>query len=385
MASTELYSGLTLADILNHIFFEVAQTAGTTITYDRFPRWYVVQKINDRLNKFVLHSQCNKRTALLVMKEGYRNYKLPKDCMEDGIISYPKFFLSSNTYQNLEIKDVKYLDEHFEGWKTAPEDDVPLYVYRGQKYGNIQTLGVYPPPTTDGVSYAASPDSGIGIGTVKPSSTEMVSGTMTNAINHSTHPSLPTAIYDTTVDFTALDIVAGMPCIDVTDGSYGIIDTIGANALSFGMVNFTGGTTNLAQISDTYLIPTGDFGVITSWDTDEQYVYAQNIGGMENITVPANNILIEYLPYPLQFPATAGDDQYPEIPPLYHMDFAMGTVADLLRTFGEGTKEFQRAAYYDQLFNAAVMTARGKKDSRPFGDKPVGIRPAPKGQSRRGG
>jgi hypothetical protein len=66
------------------------------------------------------------------------------------------------------------------------------------------------------------------------------------------------------------------------------------------------------------------------------------------------------------------------------MDFAMGVVADLLGTFKEETKEFQRAATYDAKFVGAVTLARMHKDSRPFRDKPVSVRPIQKNAYHRG-
>jgi hypothetical protein len=119
----------------------------------------------------------------------------------------------------------------------------------------------------------------------------------------------------------------------------------------------------------------GEYGVVTKWDDDDVYLFSSEVGEIANITVPAGNIKVDYIPYPLPFPETGNDDQYPEIPKLYHMDMAMGVVGDCLRTFTEGSKEFQRAKYYDDIFNAAIAQARGAKERRPFRSPDVKIVP----------
>ena len=55
----------------------------------------------------------------------------------------------------------------------------------------------------------------------------------------------------------------------------------------------------------------------------------------------------------------------------------------LLGTFNETTKEFQRAGAYENKFAIAAMKAKGKKDARPFHDKPASIRPIHKHAYRR--
>jgi hypothetical protein len=125
---TDDYTGLPLSKLLQHIYFELGQVVGEDIAYTRFPRWFVVDKLNDRQNKFVHRSQCLKKIAIIEMKADYRNYKLPQNCMDGGIIGYPKYFRDSTSYQNLEIKDTHWLDDHYEGWLVEPSSDEPLYV-----------------------------------------------------------------------------------------------------------------------------------------------------------------------------------------------------------------------------------------------------------------
>jgi uncharacterized membrane protein YbaN (DUF454 family) len=50
-------------------------------------------------------------------------------------------------------------------------------------------------------------------------------------------------------------------------------------------------------------------------------------------------------------------------------------VSDLLRTFHQSSKEFERAVYYEELYQAAVSQAKEKRDRRPFKEKIVSISP----------
>ena len=372
--TTEPYSGLNLSDLLKQIYFEVGQVSGQNISYDRFPRWYVVQKLNDRQNKFVFHSQCLRKVSIIQLKSGYRNYKIPDNCMDGGILSYPKYFLETDSYQNLEIKDIKWLDDHYEGWLTDPSSDEPLYVYMGESYGNIQMMGVYPPPDTDGDSYILSPDTGITVGSSLPGTASNISGQATGGG--------ATSLIDTTKDFASYGLVAGMAVLNVTDGSKGVVSSIATTTITLASA-LSGGGDNTFTAGDSYNILAGEYGVVTSWEDGDKIIFASEVGEIANITVPKGNIRIDYIPYPLPFPPTGNDYQFPEIPKLYHMDYGMGIVADLLKTFQETTKEFQRASYYENIFNQAVTMARSKKYSRPYGDKPVSIRPINKRAWRR--
>jgi len=205
------------------------------------------------------------------------------------------------------------------------------------------------------------------IGGDLPGATSNISGAATGAGTN-------VLLQDTTVtDFTALGLVAGMACLNVTDGSTAYISSVAAATIT--TTPLSGGSDNTWASGDSYNILAGEYGVITSWEDDEVVIFSSEVGEIVNITVPAGNMRIDYIPYPLPFPETGNDLQYPEIPKLHHMDLAMGVVGDCLRTFTEGSKEFNRASYYDNLFNQAVILARTKKSDRPFNDPPIKISP----------
>src|SRR4030042_825690 len=178
VTTTELYVGLRLSQLLEVIIYELGQLVGTTASYNKFTRAFLVKKLNDRQNKFVFHSQCIRKTAYLLCKEDYHHYKLPVNCMDGGIIGKPKYYSSSTTYQNLEVGSTQWLDDHYEGWLTDDSSE-PQYAYMAHSYGNIGMLSVYPAPDADGTSYTIDPDTGIVTGGDTPGATNNISGTCT--------------------------------------------------------------------------------------------------------------------------------------------------------------------------------------------------------------
>ncbi len=366
VTTTELYVGLNLSTLLNTILYELGQLVGTTESYAKFTRAFLVRKLNDRQNKFVFHSQCIRKIAYLLCKADYKVYKLPANCMDGGIIGKPKYYSAVGIYQNLDIVDTQWLDDNYEGW-LEEESSEPQFAYPAPSYGNIPMLGVYPAPDTDGTSYVLSPDVGVITGGDLPGATSNITGAATGA-------GTSTSLQDTAVDFTDMGLVSGMTILNVTDGSSCVIVTIAITTIT--TTALSGGTVNIWTAGDSYNILAGEYGVITSWEDEDVAIFSSEVGLITNITVPAGNIRVDFIPYPLPFPEYGNDLQYPEIPKLYHMDFAMGVVADCLRTFNEGSKEFQRAEYYDTIFNNAVGLARTKKGDRPFVNKPTSLAPS---------
>ena len=365
VTTTELYTGLTLSKLLNSILYELGQLSGTTESYNKFTRAFLIRKLNDRQNKFVYHSQCIRKTAYLLCKEDYRTYKLPVNCMDGGIIGKPKFYSDSSNYQHLDLVTPEWLDDHYEGWLEA-DSETPEFAFIAPSYGNIPMLGVYPAPDADGTAYDLDPDTGIVTGGDLPGATNNITGLATGA-------GTATSLQDTLVDFTDMGLVEGMAILNVTDGSTCNIVTIATTTIT--TTALSGGTDNTWTSGDSYNILAGEYGIITSWESDDIVMFSATVGGISNITVPAGNIRVEFIPYPLSFPESGNDDQYPEIPKLYHHDFAMGVVSDCLRGFTEGSKEFDRAKFYDDLFWAAVSLAKTKKKDRPFENMPTRISP----------
>lgn len=356
------YQGYTVSYLERLILWELGQVSGTTVSYNKFPQWLIRQKLTDRQNIFVFKSRCITKMALIKAKEGYREYKLPINCMDKGLISL-RYYIDSDTYKDIELRDKKYLDENYPGWLTA-DNGTPQIAYMGDSYGNIPMFGVYPAPDENGTDYTLSPDTGVVIGGDLPTTISNYAGMATGGS--------ATTLDDTSVDFTTYGLVAGQTVNNVTDGSTASISSVAATELT--ITTLTGGTNNTFSSGDSYEILTGEYGVVTSWEDDDQYIFGSEIGLVSQITLPAGNFRAEFIPYPMPFSydtdvsdgAQNVDLMYPEIPKLYHQALAHGVIADLLMTFHENSKEFSRAEKYEEKFNNAISEATMAKNTRPY-------------------
>jgi len=359
------YEGFTLQQLESAVLWELGQVIGTDPSYDRFPQDKIREKFNNRQQWFVFHTHCLKKFALILAKADYRQYKLPTNCMDSGLIAV-KYFDSATSYVDLEIVDIQFMNNMQMGYLVSGSS-MPQYAFMGDSYGNIPMLEVHPPPEDDGTSYTISPDTGVTIGGDLPGATNNISGLATDGDD--------TTLTDSATDFSTLGLVAGIYVRNVTDGSYGYIESVATNSITLAAA-LTGGTANTFSAGDSYAILAGEYGVLTSWEDDDKFMFSSEVGLLSNITVPAGNFRVDYVPYPLEFPSTGNDQMKPEIPKLYQYDaLAMGAVADFLRTFHESTKEFQRAAEYEKIFMNAIAIASSKKSTRPFKNKPVRMRP----------
>lgn len=373
--SSGVFVGYTVTQLEKLCMWELGNVIGTTISYDRFPKWLLRQKLNERQNDFVYNSRSLKKFALVRAKENYRNYKLPTNCMDNGVIAV-KYYDTATSYDEIKIVDYEWMDINHSGWLTEDAGD-PEYCLLGDTYGNIPMIYVHPKPDADGTDYTIAPDTGVTIGGDLPGATNNITGTATGGAVDGT-----TLVDAGGVDFTDLGLVAGMWVNNVTDGSSAYILSIAATAITFASA-LTGGTLNVFTAGDSYNILSGEYGVLTSWEDDEQYIFGSEEGVLSTITVPAGNFRVDYIPYPIPFAwddtaadgAQGNDDQYPEIHRKYHAALAMGVVADLLRTFHEASKEFQRAQAYEQSFQGMLAEAKSKKMMRPFDDRPISFYP----------
>ena len=361
-AYTGVFAGHNVTMLEKLILWELGQVSGTTASFSRFPKWLIRQKLTERQNQFVSVSKCLRKFALIVAKADRRQYRLPANCMENGVVA-ARYYSDSSTYEDLDLLDTRQMDEKYRGWRTS-DSSTPQVVYSGESYGGIQVLGAYPPPENTGDNYADSPGTGFGIGTKLPAISTNYTGTATGGG--------ATTLTDTGTTFTDLGLVAGMWVRNVTDNASGKISTVATNTITHSTL--TGGTANVFASSDSYIILAGEYAVICEPGREDRFIFGNEIGAVSGISVPDDNFLIEYVPYPLPFSWSASeadadqdaDSQYPDIPRIYHKALADGVIADLLGSFHENSKEFKRAGAYEQKFQAAMAQAKEDKSSRPW-------------------
>jgi len=374
--ATGVFVGYTVTQLEKLIMWELGQVTGTTISYDRFPKWLIRQKLNERQNDFAFKSRCLKKFAIMRAKNGYRNYKLPTNCMDNGVIAM-KYYMTSTSYEELDIVDYDWMDINRPGWLTDDASS-PEICFMGDTHGNIPMVYIHPKPDADGTDYTISPDTGITIGGDLPGATSNISGIATGGNAGGT------TLIDVTagVDFTSMGLVSGMWVKNVTDGSSAYILSLAATTITFAAA-LSGGVLNKFTAGDSYNILSGEYGVLTSWEDDEKYIFGSEDGVLSTITIPTGNFRVDYVPYPIPFSwddtaadaAQGNDDQFPEIHRKYHAALGMGVIADLLRTFNEASKEFQRSQVYEQAYQAAVAEGSSKKTMRPFDDRPITFYP----------
>jgi hypothetical protein len=367
------FTGYTADQIERIVLWEIGQVAGTTVSYSKFPKWLIRQRLSERQNQFVAVSQCLKRTALIPAVADRKAYRLPENCMDNGVQSV-RYYSHHDTYDDLDIKDQKWLDDNFEGWRTTDSSE-PDYCYKADSYGNIPMLGIHPSCDSSGTAYTGTSDTGVQIGTTAPGASANISRVTTSA-------GAGTVITDTSGAFTDTGVVAGMYVRNVTDGSYAYVVSVDT-ATQITTSTLDGGTDDTWASGDTYEILAGEYMILCSETRADRYIFGYKMGCLGEITIPDHTLVIDYTPYPLSFywDATVSDSghvhdtQRPEIPVIYQHGLAMGVVADMLRTFHENSKEFQRAQLYDTIFANAAAEALAIKTKRPFEDKKVQLFP----------
>jgi hypothetical protein len=367
------YDGIPLSVLEKLIAFELGEVISTTaITLTKFPKWLIRLKLNERQNQFARESRCNKKSALICMTAERSLYRLPSNCMDGGLIA-ARYYTDEDEYEDLDLRDQAFLDANYEGWKVADSADCPELIYPDETAGNIPMIGIYPKPESSGTLYTGTSDTGISIITSLPTTQTNITGTVT-----SDHASTLT---DSATTFTSYGLLAGMYARNITDGSYGIITTVGANTLAIS-AGLDGGTADTWTTGDLYAVLAGEYMALIG-SQQERFIFGYDFGCLADITVPADHLWIDYVPYPtpFRFDETAADSsqanayQYPDIPRGYHHALVFGVVADLLRTFREGTKEFERSNTYEALWAAEVAKAKAAKAARPYEEKPTQIVP----------
>lgn len=321
-----IYVGLTVDELIEEIKDRLGQS-----DLVRYSGAKMVRALNHKQRDFASRTRCLRGTGLIPMRADIEGYALPKMCLPDGL-ERARFYDTSTTYSDLQLKTRDYMDDHYPGWRVESAGD-PLIVVQGDWFGDVQKIQIYPKPDTDGETYATATDAGVVVGGGDlPTSANNITGQATGGST--------TTLQDTAVDFTTMGLVEGMPVVKsygatnpVTPGSepIGYIDVIAAN-----QITFTAVLTNSGQfdVGDSYEILRGEMGVLAavSQPDEESYIFSSDWGVLADITVPANNLAIEFRRYPvdLTFVGENVSKQRPEIPWSWHPNLADGAAAEIL-------------------------------------------------------
>ena len=299
--ATGLYEGLTLQELKYRCLDGLKIDRDRSNRYDKYKEASITAALNDAQMEWAKRTRCLKSFAIIELKSGYSQYKPPSEM----ILPERAFFYQSGTsYYELDLKTKNHLDIYVPGWRIVSGD--PLIMYPGENYGNLRKLGFYPTPDTDGDSYTLSPDTGVYASSTGVTSTGNVTGQ-----NSAASATVCTDSAGRTL--SSLGVTVGLTAVNVTDGSKGQISAVSGSTFT---LTLAGGTANTWAIGDSFMVLVGEYGVVTSWANDEQYLFSADIGAMIDISTLTNNVLLEFVKRPLilQF-----DTQYPEISPESHM------------------------------------------------------------------
>ena len=331
---TGLFEGLTLSDLKARTLWKLKQKPSN---YDRYSENSIKDALTDAQNEAVRLTRCLKGFAIIILKDGYAQYKAPSQLI---LPSRGFFYKSASSYYELKQKGRDWLDTHKRGWRL--QDGDPLYMYPGDSYGTLRKLGFTPTPDTDGTDYAASPDTGVYASTTGMSTSGNISG-LNNAAS-------ATVCTDSAgADMAASGVQVGMMAVNVTDGSSGQISAVSGATFT---CTLTGGTNNTWAIGDSYTVLAGEYGVVTDWTNDEKYLFTADIGGMVAVETIVGNVYLEFVrrALPLQF-----DTQYPEVPAELHEHLPDGAVWRIKQNSPRGSNDFEEAQAAYQAFQSGIQ------------------------------
>lgn len=334
-----LFSGKTISQLLNRVLWRLGETG-----YVRYSQAICLDALDDAQRDFAAKTRCLRGWSMIPMRAGIMGYALPKMCLPDGL-ERAMFYDSATSYDELELRDRNYMDDHYPGWRTA-SDGTPQILVVGEWFGNAQKIDVYPPPLTAGTTYTDGTDVGVVTGgTDLPATPTNITGTATGGST--------TTLSDTEVDFTAMGIVVGMAVVKTNTNAgeegIGYIKTIATTQLTFSAVltnseSFTSG--------DSYEILSGEVGTISSVTDEDVYLFNADVGVFGSITVPANNVLVEFRRYPVSIADVENISyQKPEIPWIWHNSLADRAAGVILST------DTQRRSQMELQLAASLVTA----------------------------
>ena len=327
------WQGKTVSELIADTLAKLKQPL---LNYDRYSRTRILQALNAANVEAVRRTKCLHSFAIITMKDGYSQYKPPTNMIHP---TRAYFYQSATSYYELLIKSRSWLDKYQAGWRVSGGD--PSYMYIGDSFGNLRKLGFTPTPDTDGTSYTLSPDTGIFVSSSGVTTTGNITGVNTTADSTICTDSAARTLTD-------LGVTVGMMALNVTDGSSGQISDVTGSTFT---VTLSGGTADTWAIGDQFTILAGEYGVVTSWENDEQYLFSDEYGAMIDVKTLENNVYLEYVKRPLLLQY---DTQYPELKPELHDYLSDYAEYYLRRRATRGSEDYQIAMTALQLFNNVI-------------------------------
>lgn len=329
-------SGRTVSELIADTLAGLHQPASN---YTRYSQSSILQALNLGNLEIAERTKCMHAWGIIIIRAGYSQYLPPSDMLT------PKdafFYQSPDSYIHLTQDGWKtraWLDRHQAGWRIQESD--PYYAYIGDSSGNLRKLGFAPVPKTNGTSYTVSPDTGVVISVTGMTTTGNITG-----INGAASATVCTDGAGRTL--SSLGITVGMVALNVTDSSQGQISDVTGSTFT---VTLTGGTNNTWAIGDNFTVLAGEYGVVTSIEGDEQYVFTSDVGELVSISALTGNVYLEYYRKPLEL---IYDTQYPEIPQTLHQYLPEYAIWWLKRRASQGSNDLNEAMVAKAAFDQKI-------------------------------
>ena len=313
-----VFEGWTRLELIQKVLRGLHQpiaTPGTSTDSDfnRYPKQDIVDKLVEGQIEFVSLTDSLTTFAIVETVADQSEYRYPSEALK---ILSAQFYNATTRYEELVILSSKQQMKRVSNtWKTD-SGGTPERLYPSYNHGNIRKFGVYPKPSSDGDTYTGS-----SMGILTSATDFTFTGDIIGTHRVGAGDNRAYAEDESGRDLSTLGVVLGMMIFNTTDASNGQITAIAnGNATNDRLsVTLSGGTDDDFDESDSFVITTGEYGVVIRADGTEEWAFSTEYGALQDINPLAGNILLDFVKRPkiLDF-----DTQYPEIP----MDYQQALV-----------------------------------------------------------
>ena len=307
----------------------------TASDFNRYPKQDIVDKLVEGQIEFVSLTDSVTTFAIVETVAGQSEYRYPSEALK---ILSAQWYSAATRYEELTIVSNKQQMKRVSTTFRTDAAGQLEYLYPSYNHGNIRKFGVYPKPATDGETYTGS-----SMGVLTSATDFTFTGDVTGTHRVGAGDNRAYAEDETGRDFSTLGVVVGMMIFNTTDASNGQITALsdGNATKDRAAVTLSGGTDDDFDEGDSFVVTTGEYGVVIRADGSEEWAFSTEYGALQDINPLAGNIMLDFVKRPkiLDF-----DNQYPEIPMDYQQALVEYAVWKLGGTEYDGFTAEKRAA-----------------------------------------
>ena len=313
-----VFEGWTRLELIQKVLRGLHQPIATPGTstgsdFNRYPKQDIVDKLVEGQIEFVSLTDSLTTFAIVEAVAGQSEYRYPSEAIK---ILSAQWYSATTRYEELVIipnkQQMKRVSTSF---RTDGAGRLE-YLYPSYNHGNIRKFGVYPKPASDGDTYTGS-----SMGILTSATDFTFTGDVTGTHRVGAGDNRAYAEDESGRDLSTLGIVIGMMLFNTTDASNGQITALsdGNATKDRAEVTLSGGTDDDFDEGDSFVITTGEYGVVIRADGSEEWAFSTEFGALQDINPLAGNIMLDFVKRPkvLDF-----DNQFPEIP----MDYQQALV-----------------------------------------------------------